>query len=728
METPQTLYIDCNRDNAQIKSDELKNEWVNVLSEPLKLNAGSEITIQNSFVNYKGLSGGSVELLDNYNITMKYVPYLSHTDFNSIKAVNANVSSFYNDADPLLFQTSQTSNLVSIVYSNFEAIGYQYLMTEGLNTKMDQTLNVDGYPPDPAQPFDLFVATSQNIFGFTEQPLFPVSISPAGYLTPKIEDAFLTIPKGIYGINELSDLIQDQLNGVRNFTTSIKNKDASFTQQQVDYFNGTYKWNTSQFTSIYEQWDKSVGTFNDIASILLNTPLSQLVELTKTKPLFITASQFNRLIYNWKRGNKEEPEFQYITFTNTNFIFVIKNNVNNGAGPPENPSGRRIFDESRNPVLTGGQTDDQKVFNTIPYGNGYYLGTSSFLFTYDTEKSGFSIQYLHEPRRQPSHDIIGNKNEQEGQIVSYLKQIVAPDLFDNFGITTEEQTQIISTLHNPRSRISGVCIINWDQEVCIAESGKTETTDPNQDYYSWIDFFENDRKKAEQAWSKTLWFKLGFTYLQLQDDGAFEKVKSFDLDQVSLPGFTTNNSVDISITNTMSNDYIPLESNTASDFNATLPFVIKDQVKQYNNALPARNYFAFNNNTYQNFENFYYYACQTYPVLTQSISTVAKFLPDLSEQGYFLITSDIVDGFKDTVKKGDPLSLLGVVPKSSLSNQDFISSFQEIVQTTTQDKIINSIKIKILNPDLTNPVLNSRSSVILKIVNNVPAKSDKKKN
>ena len=723
---PQTLYIDCNRDNAQIKSDELKNEWVNVLQEPLKLNAGSEITIQNSFVNYKGLSGGSVELLEDYNITMKYVPYLNHTDFNSIKPVSNTVSQFYNDADPLLFQTSGTSNLVSIVYSNFEYSGYQYLMTDGLNTKMDQYLNIDGYPPEPAQPFGLYEATSQNIFGFTEQPLFPVGINPDGYLTPKLEDAFLTIPKGIYGINELSDLIQDQLNGVRNFQNSIRNKDASFTQQQLDYFNGSYKWNSSQFTKIYEQWDKSYETYNDIASILLNLPLAQLTVITQKKPLFITAVQFNRLIANWKVGKRTEPEFNYITFTNNNFIFVIKNNVSNGRGPPENPSGRRIFDEPTNPVLSGGVLEDQKIFNTIPYGNGYYLGTSSFLFTYDTEKSGFSIQYLHEPRRQPSHDIIGNKNEQEGQIVSYLKQIVAPDLFDNFGITTEEQTQIISTLHNPRSRISGVCIINWDIGTCIEESGKTENTDPNLDFYSWIDFFENDRKKSEQAWSKTLWFKLGFTYLQLQDIDAFEKVKSFDLNPVYLPGFTTNNSIDISITNTMSNDYCPLESNSAADFNATLPFVIKDQVKQYNNALPARNYFAFNNNTFQNFENFYYYACQTYPILTQSISTVAKFLPDLSEQGYFLITSDIVDGYKDTVKKGDPLSLLGVVPKSSLSNQDFISSFQEIVQTTTQDKIINSIKIKILNPDLTNPVLNSRSSVILKIVNNVPQNQKKK--
>ena len=723
MNTIKTYYIDCNRDNAQIKSDQLKNEWVNVLQEPLKLNAGSQISIQNSFVNYKGLSGGSVELLEDYNITIKYAAYLSHTDIMAIKSVSNSITNYYNSAD--LLSGISASGLNAIDYINYDYHNYDILMSSGLKTKLNNTVIVDGISPKLPSGINLLSFLSFGYCGFTEQPLFPVRIEN-GYITPILRDAFVNIPKGIYGINELSDIIQDQINGVRIFTSSDKNKEASFTQQQIDYFNGKYKWNSSQFTTQYNQWDYRYGTYTTIFNIIDNTPLPQLEVITRTAPIFITANQFNALLSLWKEGKKTEPEFQYKTFITNNFFLVIKNMADTGS-VPINSSSRRIFDETSNPVVFGGFAEDQRVWNTIPYGNGYYLGTSSFLFTYDTEKSGFSIQYLHEPRRNPSHDKIGNKNEQEGQIVSYLKQVVVEDMFDNFSITTIEKEQIINTLHNPRSRLSGVCILNWDESVCLAESGISTLDNPNIDYYSWIDFFNNDRQKAEQAWSKTLWFKLGFTYLQLQDVNAFEKVKSYDLGITPLPGFTTNNSIDISITNTMSNDYIPLESNTAADFNATLPYKIQDQVKQYSNALPTKNFFTFGEHTYHNFENFYYYACQTYPILTESISIVAKFLPDLSEQGYFLITSDILDGFNDTVKRGDPIALLGVVPKSSLSNQDFISSFQEITQITTQDKIINSIKIKILNPDLTNPVLNSRSSVILKIVNNVPTKQEKNK-
>ncbi len=67
------------------------------------------------------------------------------------------------------------------------------------------------------------------------------------------------------------------------------------------------------------------------------------------------------------------------------------------------------------------------------------------------------------------------------------------------------------------------------------------------------------------------------------------------------------------------------------------------------------------------------------------------------------------------MKKGDPIPLLGVVPKSNLSNQDFIVAQNQIVQETLQDKIVNKIKITVLNPDLSAPQLDDFSSVVLKI-------------
>ena len=58
---------------------------------------------------------------------------------------------------------------------------------------------------------------------------------------------------------------------------------------------------------------------------------------------------------------------------------------------------------------------------------------------------------------------------------------------------------------------------------------------------------------------------------------------------------------------------------------------------------------------------------------------------------------------------------MGVVAKTNLSNQDFIVDKNDITQTLSQSKVINKIRIKVLNPNLTMPILNDSSSILIKI-------------
>ena len=123
------------------------------------------------------------------------------------------------------------------------------------------------------------------------------------------------------------------------------------------------------------------------------------------------------------------------------------------------------------------------------------------------------------------------------------------------------------------------------------------------------------------------------------------------------------------------------------------------------------------------YDNSMYQGKTRVPVLTSSKTILATKLPHLSEQGYFIITSDIVDNSQDEIKQGQPLPLLAVVPISNLSNQDFITSDSDIVHSLNQTKNINSVKIKVLNPDLTPAVLDENSSIILKITMPMPQNS-----
>ena len=107
-------------------------------------------------------------------------------------------------------------------------------------------------------------------------------------------------------------------------------------------------------------------------------------------------------------------------------------------------------------------------------------------------------------------------------------------------------------------------------------------------------------------------------------------------------------------------------------------------------------------------------ASQSTPILSSSDDIQADSLPTLTENGYYIITSDIVKQ-ADSIKGDVQLPILGVAPISSLSSQDYLTAFNNMPHTINQDLLLNSINIKILNADLTNPTLEKNSSIIIRI-------------
>ena len=59
-----TIYIDANRKNALVKGETTNNEYVYKLNTELLLPKGTSIQCQNSFINSKGITGGSIEIED----------------------------------------------------------------------------------------------------------------------------------------------------------------------------------------------------------------------------------------------------------------------------------------------------------------------------------------------------------------------------------------------------------------------------------------------------------------------------------------------------------------------------------------------------------------------------------------------------------------------------------------------------------------------------------------
>ena len=111
------------------------------------------------------------------------------------------------------------------------------------------------------------------------------------------------------------------------------------------------------------------------------------------------------------------------------------------------------------------------------------------------------------------------------------------------------------------------------------------------------------------------------------------------------------------------------------------------------------------------------------PIISDGKVAVAENLPTLSKHGYYLVSSDIIAN-KDYAKKGDPLSILDVVPISSLSNQDFIADRTWITHTLTNPKVLNNINISVFKPDMTAPSLEPNSAIILKITKPLPTPTE----
>lgn len=501
---------------------------------------------------------------------------------------------------------------------------------------------------------------------------------------------------------------------------------------------------------------------------------------------------------------------------------------------------------------------------------GYYVGTPDFSFSYDTDKSAFSISGLCQMPRVPSADINGNPMNSEGQTALYMRR--APKIheeiftspqrtlgtFANFpapdgqvptktnqaemerrynieGGTNKYIERIINTLNSNEDRLGGIAVYNWayqtalkfgdiDPKTHVNQKGRLNANNtPYKVYdakyqYLWKyeDYFSS-KKLAKDTWEKTLWFKLGFTYENLQDSESWESINYYDLpvgqytnepddavlnnphatyaqlrasklantyyqwrdnnyfqnEDFKLYGKTTKAEITVdtatSVSTTFNNMLYTFEERQQSGkappskanihqilrtydnndinkpFFGSSPQIITtghaignypSESTDYNYNLPLVSALIENAqgsnddayNTVYSYDNSMYDGKTRVPILTDSKTILSSKLPRLSEQGYFIITSDLVDFYQDDIKQGQPLPIIGILPISNLSNQDFISGQTDIVHTTQQVKNINSIKIKVLNPDLTIPILEPNSSVILKITVPLPKQTPLLKN
>jgi len=751
-----TFFVNASANNGRIINDK-NNRYSYDLPTPLALETGTQITAVSSFVNLQGVNGASIEIPEDVVETIVFQYYINDT------------SHFMPTED---LQNNGTTNTWATLKETSKAFH--------ATTRFGDSPAEDTNPPPAGWDYGQGIyENTKNQTGFSEMimPLVRPSaysangqvIDSKNYFVPFVGQAFIKIPAGTYSISKISELISNQINQIEIPNTNNNNFIENQLSTANSQYNGFYTNNTTCRNMAYKGTEAEWNTYVESGGA------SFPGEWSAYFPEGTGANGFPvRVLSN---EDYEPTGFSAIAVHPKKATEIRKLTIAGYIGDTQAPA-RIICENLMSKANAGGVHNDFFRCLNIPstttnynnyniFSRGMGVGSTGIKLDYNTVKSGFSVSRLHNPRTIPTYDLFGNSMANAGQEAIFIKRQCGqndpfregecPNRVPSGGQEVRPfknaWTQFLSI---PMSRTTGIMVLNWGLRTC-RKYGSNPNLPPDSDvpelangyapgretdfnvnnlneYKTYREWFSTDLE-AQNAWEKTIWYRLGFTYNDIQNPNRFERIFNPDptngenMEFTTLDGFTTDQSIDSSILPTVSTIYNAQgasESDTPyrpdkeaiNPVNGSISGIQMFNTMDINSPIDILN----NNSKFQAqigncvgaYKGSFYTGAVMRPVITTPREVVANRLPILSNNGYLLITSDIVEP-DDITKKGTYVGVLDVVPKSSLSNQDFMSDRNVLTHILSNPKVVNSINISILNPDMTDIELEPNSNVLLQI-------------
>lgn len=723
-----TVYIDVNTKNS-VNVNATNNKFEYRLPNVMDLPTGTEIGLQSSIVNLKGINGASVEINEDIEETIVYQYYAVDTTYDN--PVDAPVSAKVADIAEY--------NLIVDLGHRFNLVQEFPAATNVISQEENNNLSNAGF--------------TENIM-----PLVAQIVSPDGtkVAVPVTSKSRIFIKKGIYAIEKLAAKITEQINVNRTINEDSDddaNTDFYAQQKSAGTWGGFFVNNSTcrNFPTNQDWSTVAAGTRSpDDPTFYQFLPFSRLGALDHT--MVNTSTNF---------GTARVGLCDVIAVTPATNE-QIRNNASSGGFdaanispgpvtftelcPTASPNARYWlgFEEANQYDGNNGNMPEANPDQFNPFLNGIAFGTTGFEIKYDTNNSGYSLSKLHEPRRIPTIDRFGTSMSSAGQECIFNK------------IPTGNQTAAVGetvtkALTSIMSRTTGILVTNWaldtskrlgDRDFTYLNTSLTaEQKDKCNEYKLYSEFFSTP-EKAQEAWDTTIWSRLGFQYNEIQDnlkEGAGQTFTNWYGTEQVYQGFTTDQSRDQTILPQISNLFNPLSETKSDPVNLPAKGATPKKGTIYRGALPAiSNVQFFNmlgnsipeanfNNNFQaapdvnvaGFQGSFYKRAIMTPVVTTARDFTAKKLPTLSSNGYMVITSDLVEPV-DVLKNQQNSGILDIIPKSNLSNQDYIADRNVLTHTLSNPKQVNSISMSILNPDMTDIDLEPDSSFLFRISIPIP--------
>jgi hypothetical protein len=599
-----TIYIDASTSNA-IKINETNNRFTYRLPNAIELPTGTEIALQNSIINLKGITGASIEIENDIEERMIYQYHSMDTSYMV----------------PTYLVTTETAS----------AHNYQILIDHGKN--FNRNREFPNVIPDAdllGQPY--IDQTNNAKAGYCEVPM-PLLASythndSVGTQTavPALGVSTIKIPKGIYSIDKLSELISDQVNNIDTNNPAIQKGNNSenfyYNQNFMNQYSGYIANNSTVRNFNVEEvglWAeinaKNYTKYSQIHQLLpINQQTPPIVPDGNTIPgalppnyIVITQDSITTDFADLNKGMCSVIGVSGNTNERCRF-----NAMRGGFGEGQNPhnpaeprvrKGCSFFDITRNDGNTGdgegmyfrgwekvnnlgGSNGKELVY--IPQGydifdRGIAFGSDNFSISYEP-KGGFAFNYLHQPQKIPTCSKNGISNANPGQECIFKKDPVSA--FSGFSLATapggQNVTAGVQALTNLMTKLGGLLVTNFafdtarrlgdltpEQPTKLAPGYATEGNLTACSQYAFFSEFFSTEEKAKAAWDTTLWSRLGFTYddlvnpeVNLAGKGRYSMYNR----DVQVGGFTTFQDIDNSVLSTMSGLYCPINQ---AETNAT---------------------------------------------------------------------------------------------------------------------------------------------------------------
>lgn len=755
-----TIYLDINAKNSKLEGDD-NNVLQYELPEELSLPTGTQVKCLQSIVNQQGTVGSSIVLDTDVNEKIVVQFYIVDTTY-PYPTPSLAIGQPGSGTDPTtnwqLFQE------LSVAYNSEFTYGDPNV---GMGLQPFGTFKSNGTDP----------GTAKNITCGGFEIVLPLvqccEMSDSGdgvvtreqqYFVPFTGVIEIEVKKGTYNVNKLAEIITDQINGIE--IPNFNDLNSSDVQKVNETYSGYNTNNTTLrkitivnengITAFYNDRNAAPAQFEPFRNngepgpdqyIQPPAPIPTVRDAKFGFSCIGVSPSFSSAI--------RKSAIQGYVGTNVPEDYRVNIVMPNDNGSATNPSFYRAFEI---PYQTGSIADaiQEGFLQYNPFTSGLAVGSTGFELKVNDDGE-FQFDYTHTPRYIPTYDTFGNKQDNPGQECAYIKRVCGtpnPDREDEFptGRTAPVRTfnrSWVRSYSQPMKRTSGFMVLNWAYQTCINESGGTPPPIEGQrdDLLGGIlpnvvtemngnrlfdEWFDSDARRRE-VWEKTIWYKLGFTYDDIQNPSNFERQYFPDDDDVdkqdfaTLEGFTTNERLDASALTTSStlvNGQGHTASGTFSPKGGINPVAGSISGIQAFNTMDVNvPYDVYNNNAAESttfgsttgaYKGSFYYGATMVPVITTGIPVSASRLPVFSNNGYMMVTSDLVEP-TDIVKKNTFAGLLDIIPNSNLNNADFIADRNVLTHTISNPQVVKEITIKITNPDLTNIRLEPNSAFLLAI-------------